>query len=102
MYDPKTGRWISQDPLGFTAGDTNLYRYVGNSPTNATDPRGLEPLPLTPPIVFQNADTGITYSEYVEPAGIVQNPIETRYWPDRTYGGGRVEIPGGPAGFVYV
>jgi len=26
--------------LGFAAGDTNLYRYCGNSPTNATDPSG--------------------------------------------------------------
>lgn len=25
-------------PLGFEAGDTNLYRYVGNHPTNKTDP----------------------------------------------------------------
>lgn len=41
-YDPATGRWISQDPIGFAAGDANLYRYVGNSPTNATDPSGLE------------------------------------------------------------
>ena len=29
------------DPLGYEAGDANLYRYVGNSPTNATDPSGL-------------------------------------------------------------
>ena len=41
-YDPETGRWISQDPIGFAAGDANLYRYVGNGPTNATDPSGLE------------------------------------------------------------
>jgi RHS repeat-associated protein len=40
-YDPKLGRWISQDPIGFAAGDANLYRYVGNSPTNSTDPSGL-------------------------------------------------------------
>ena len=40
-YDPKQGRWISQDPIGFAAGDENLYRYVGNGPTNATDPSGL-------------------------------------------------------------
>jgi hypothetical protein len=30
------------DRFGFAAGDPNLYRYVGNSPTNATDPSGLE------------------------------------------------------------
>ncbi len=40
-YDPNVGRFISVDPLGFGAGDTNLYRYVGNSSTNATDPSGL-------------------------------------------------------------
>jgi RHS repeat-associated protein len=40
-YSPKMGRFISQDPIGFAAGDANLYRYVGNSPTLATDPSGL-------------------------------------------------------------
>jgi RHS repeat-associated protein len=39
-YDPKTGRWLSEDPIGFEAGDANLYRYVGNSPTNGMDPTG--------------------------------------------------------------
>jgi RHS repeat-associated protein len=34
-------RWISQDPKSFAAGDTNLYRYVGNHPSYATDPSGL-------------------------------------------------------------
>jgi RHS repeat-associated protein len=41
-YDATMGRWISQDPLGFDAGDSNLYRYVNNGPTNATDPSGLQ------------------------------------------------------------
>ncbi|MFN7875399.1 MAG: RHS repeat-associated core domain-containing protein [Pirellula sp.] len=40
-YSTQTGRFISQDPIGFNAGDENLYRYVGNSPTNARDPSGL-------------------------------------------------------------
>ena len=30
------GRFVSQDPKGFAAGDANLYRYVANDPTNAT------------------------------------------------------------------
>src|SRR5688572_32634488 len=34
------GRFISEDPLGFAAGDMNLGRYVGNSPTTRTDPTG--------------------------------------------------------------
>jgi hypothetical protein len=37
-----TGRFTSEDPLGFGAGDANLNRYVGNGPTNATDPNGME------------------------------------------------------------
>ena len=41
-YDPTTGRWQSQDPLGFDAGDSNLYRYVNNRPDVATDPSGLQ------------------------------------------------------------
>jgi len=39
-YDAGAGRFISEDPLSFAAGDANLYRYCGNSPTNATDPTG--------------------------------------------------------------
>lgn len=37
------------EPLGFDAGDANLRRYVGNSPTNATDPSGLEEADPFPP-----------------------------------------------------
>ncbi|WP_197740776.1 RHS repeat-associated core domain-containing protein [Tuwongella immobilis] len=38
--DPSTGRWTTQDPLGFAPGDPNLYRYVGNMATMLTDPSG--------------------------------------------------------------
>jgi RHS repeat-associated protein len=41
-YDPAIARFLSQDPLGFNAGDSNLYRYVRNGPTNATDAMGLQ------------------------------------------------------------
>jgi RHS repeat-associated protein len=37
-FDPTVGRWINQDPIGYEAGDVNLYRYVGNAPCNDTDP----------------------------------------------------------------
>ncbi len=39
-YDPSLGRWMSKDPIGFDAGDTNLYRMTGNHPNMATDPSG--------------------------------------------------------------
>jgi RHS repeat-associated protein len=48
--DPAVGRWISQDPKGFAAGDANLVRYSGNSVTDVVDPSGLagEVFPLDP------------------------------------------------------
>ena len=41
-YSPSLGRFISQDPIGFGAGDANLYRYTGNAPVNRADPLGLD------------------------------------------------------------
>jgi RHS repeat-associated protein len=60
VQDPGTGRWTSRDPLGFAAGDANLYRYVGNGPVGLIDPSGLDavaqlPLPDLPPNVFAPA-----------------------------------------------
>jgi RHS repeat-associated protein len=40
-YNPKTGRWTSEDPVGFAVGDANLYRYVLNQSLFYTDPMGL-------------------------------------------------------------
>src|SRR6185437_675443 len=39
-YSPTLQRFISEDPIDFAGGDTNLYAYVGNSPCNFTDPSG--------------------------------------------------------------
>jgi hypothetical protein len=43
MFDTAAGRFLQRDPIGFTAGDVNLYRYVRDAPANATDPSGQEP-----------------------------------------------------------
>ena len=40
-YDPGTGRFVSPDPIGWAAGQTNGYAYVGGDPFNRTDPFGL-------------------------------------------------------------
>jgi RHS repeat-associated protein len=45
-YDPAVGRWLSEDPIGFAAGDTNVYRYVANQPLNIVDPGGALPINL--------------------------------------------------------
>ncbi len=39
-YDPRSSVFMSQDPLGFGGGQTNLSEYCGDSPANATDPSG--------------------------------------------------------------
>jgi RHS repeat-associated protein len=41
-YSPCTGRFISEDPLGFGGGDENLYGYVFDNPTNLSDPSGMQ------------------------------------------------------------
>jgi RHS repeat-associated protein len=72
-YDASAGRFISQDPLGFSAGDFNTYRYVVNGPTDANDPTG-EILPVLIPLLMAMAiggaiggATGLAYYLVTEP-----------------------------------
>lgn len=39
-YDPRSGRFSSEDPIDLASLDPNLYRYVPNNPENLTDPEG--------------------------------------------------------------
>jgi len=41
FYNAAIGRFMSQDPLGFRAGDFNVYRYALNSTPNLMDPTGM-------------------------------------------------------------
>jgi RHS repeat-associated protein len=41
-YNPTLGRFMSEDPKGFDAGDYNLFRYCHNDPIDFTDPVGQE------------------------------------------------------------
>src|SRR5271154_347140 len=38
-YSPNSGRFLSEDPMGLTAGP-NLYQYALGNPTNLRDPHG--------------------------------------------------------------
>jgi RHS repeat-associated protein len=40
-YEPAAGRWGARDPALYSAGQANLYAYVGNSPIASRDPSGL-------------------------------------------------------------
>jgi RHS repeat-associated protein len=42
-YDPPTGRFTSEDPIGFNAKQFHFYSYVSNNPVRFADPFGLCP-----------------------------------------------------------
>ncbi|HID69421.1 MAG TPA: hypothetical protein EYP35_02920, partial [Desulfobacterales bacterium] len=75
-YDPVTGRFISEDPLGFRGGDVNLYVYASNNPVLFVDPLGL--------FWFRQdwQTLGVVGREgtFVEPTGLISEGIE-RYMP---------------------
>jgi RHS repeat-associated protein len=50
-YDPRIGRFISEDPIGLRAG-VNLYAYVLGNPVTAVDPFGLDAETSSPFLVF--------------------------------------------------
>ncbi|MGH9816685.1 MAG: RHS repeat-associated core domain-containing protein [Candidatus Acidiferrales bacterium] len=62
-YQPSGQRFTAEDPLHFTAGDTNLYAYVRNSTLNYADPSG--ELPLIVPIL----PIGAAYGAGVQACG---------------------------------
>jgi RHS repeat-associated protein len=66
-YSTSSGRFISQDPIGFAAGDANLYRYVGNESTMYTDPSGLAKRPPKIPGSLDNNQQLQTHS--ISPQG---------------------------------
>ena len=40
-FDPRVGRWMTKDPLGFGGGGSNMYEYVHGAPISSGDPSGL-------------------------------------------------------------
>ncbi len=42
-YDPKTGRYLTADPIGLEKGFNHLYNYALNNPIGMIDPTGLLP-----------------------------------------------------------
>jgi RHS repeat-associated protein len=48
-YSPALGRWTREDPITILAGDSNLYRFEGDSPAGGLDPLGLLDPRLTRP-----------------------------------------------------
>ncbi|HQZ81978.1 MAG TPA: RHS repeat-associated core domain-containing protein [Pyrinomonadaceae bacterium] len=61
FYDPKIGRFISEDPIGFRGGDVNFYGYVRNQPYIYRDTLGLYPGGdvLADPSVWRSVGAGL-------------------------------------------
>jgi RHS repeat-associated protein len=73
-YLPSTQRFISEDPLGFLGGDTNLYGYVLNNPVNFVDSSGL----YTEIIVWQPVGWGSSSFGHVS---VVINGVSYSFGP---------------------
>ncbi|MFZ3200418.1 MAG: RHS repeat-associated core domain-containing protein [Candidatus Acidiferrales bacterium] len=82
-FDPTTGRFLSEDPLGFAADGVNFYEYAYDNPTDFTDPLGLQG--LTP--------TGPTPSPMPPPAPPVEPPVPVE--PILPVAGGGTAAAGG-------
>jgi RHS repeat-associated protein len=80
-YDPKIGRFISEDPSGFAAG-INLYSYVGNSPLNFADPSGMCP----PPNPCSPTGKAPSPTDY-EAKGLIVQVMETSGYPPEAAAG---------------
>ena len=50
-YDPVTGRWLSNDPIGISGG-LNQYVFCSNNPVNFVDPTGLDARTVLLPFGF--------------------------------------------------
>jgi len=79
-YDSATGRFMGQDPLGFAAGDANLYGYVQDEVTDATDPSGLQAGEMQEGTNIPGIGEGqraISQSEQAHQAAMRTNPQQT-------------------------
>lgn len=82
-YDPQTGRFIVQDPIGLNGG-WNLYQYAPN-PLGWIDPLGLTGKPLNSPML----------DKWIEKGGTVWQEIDSQTWVYKDGMDNIVRYPGG-------
>jgi RHS repeat-associated protein len=77
-YDPKVGRFISEDPIGFGGGDVNIYAYAANNPANQSDPTGQWSPPAHNFIIdaaFQKCLSGPQLQKLKDASAYVDRPV---------------------------
>ena len=71
-YDSGSARFISEDPLGFAGGSSNLYAYAGNTPLSKFDPTGtVTPGQVAGGIGAVGAVAAGAACVWLEPCGVV-------------------------------
>ena len=96
-YDPEVGRFISEDPIEFEGGQTNLYAYVGGNPINRMDPSGLvEWVNLG----FGLVDFGLSAGEAVAGLGIMISSTATGPAAPAVFVGGTALVSHGALGMI--
>jgi RHS repeat-associated protein len=74
-YNAELGRFMSEDPSLFDAGDYNLFRYCNNDPLDLTDPMGLAPVGV-------DAET----DSYAQQAGLLNNEFSKERYASYSLG----------------
>ena len=94
-FDPSTGRFLSEDPVGFGGDGTDFYAYVENDATDWVDPFGLQHKPGGP-THFENirCRSGEPCPELLDKIEKWAQQIASHYLWDWTHGTNRHQQPG--------
>jgi len=96
LYNPQLRRFVSEDPVF----GTNLFSYAGNSPTNATDPSGMDFIVNAPAMTAAMSDTADASTLPLDIPGILMawqggpNPLQSIL--QGIFGGGGKSVPQKP------
>jgi RHS repeat-associated protein len=78
-YDPTLGRFMSEDPKGFDAGDYNFFRYCHNDPIDLTDPMGLASEQDLKPTINHNDAIALAEKNLARLQGILNQKLMLGY-----------------------